>query len=168
MPNRAKVTKEDKIRLIRAQRSFQDYQLLADQMGINRSTARTIISRAMELDEPENFIEKSRGGMRPPKVEEMRLEVQNILERNSAVTIKNMNSELRRRHPQKPTISDSHLARVCHGMFYTLKKLETSPFDRNRQDVKEERREYASWFLEEASFSPRIVYIDEPGFNVWT
>ena len=40
--------------------------------------------------------------------------------------------------------------------------------DRNRPDVKEERHHYATWFLEVANCSPRLVYIDELGFNVWT
>jgi transposase len=77
---------------------------------------------------------------------------------------------LRGRLPAKPHISDTYISKICRGMFYTLKKLEACPADRNRDDVKQQRKDYARWFLEIAILSPRIIYmyIDESGFNVWT
>ena len=100
--------------------------------------------------------------------DEMRSAVENILGGNAAITLKDLNAALRRRLPNKPHITDAHLGRVCNGLFFTLKKLEPVPFDRNRPDVKEERHRYATRLLEVANCSPRVVYIDESGFNVWT
>lgn len=164
-----RISNEDKLRLIRAFRNLEDYQLLADQLGIKRGTARQIICRAMKNEDPEKIDERRRGGAHHVKVdEEMRAVISSIIGENPAATLVNINAEMRRRLPSKPQISDTHMSKVCHGMFFTLKKLECCPADRNRDDVKERRKDYSSWFLEVAVCSPRIVYIDESGFNVWT
>jgi len=169
MAQRRRISVEDKLRLVRAHRDLQDYQLLADQLGINRSTARTIVSTAMRQPDPENIINRPRGGARVVKVDDdMRLLIEDILSRNPAITLRSMNAEIRRRLPDKPQICDSHLGRVCQGMFFTMKKLEAAPFDRNREDIKEDRRLYATWFLEVVNPNPRVIFIDEAGFNVWT
>ena len=50
-----------------------------------------------------------------------------------------------------------------------VKKLETVEADRNREDVKESRREYAVW-LNELQGRPEpyeVVFVDESGFNLW-
>lgn len=169
MPRGRNINVEDKRRLVRAYRNAEDYQQLAEQLGINKSTARSIVSIAMRKPNPEDITNRARGGATRVKVDdEMRRAVEEIIGENAAITLKNMNIELRRRLPHKPHICDSHLGRVCHGLFFTMKKLEAAPFDRNRDDVKEERHRYATWFLEVANCNPRIVYIDESGFNVWT
>ena len=168
MPYR-RISDEDKLRLIRAFRNLEDYQLLADQLGIKRGTARQIIARAMRREDPENFDGRRRGGAHHIKVDdEMREAISTIIGENPAATLININAELRRRLPAKPHISDTYMSKVCRGLFFTLKKLEVCPADRNREDVKEQRRHYATWFLEVAVFSPRVIYIDESGYNVWT
>ena len=53
-------------------------------------------------------------------------------------------------------------------MFFTLKKLEPAPVDRSKAEVKQARKEYARWFIEVAFISPKVIYIDESGFNTWT
>ena len=117
MPRGRSVSVEDKRRLVRAYRNAEDYQLLADQLGINRSTARSIVSIAMRQPDPENITNRARGGAMRVKVDdEMRRTVEEILGENAAITLKNMNEELRRRLPNKPHICDSHLGRVCHGI----------------------------------------------------
>ena len=169
MLRRARVSVEDKLRIVRAYRALENYQLLADQLGINRSTARSIVSQAMRQPDPEAIENRPRGGARGIKMdEEMRAAVEDILSGNAGITLRDLNAELRRRLPNKPHISEFHLSRVCHGLFFTLKKLEAAPFDRNREDIKEERHRYATWFLEVAHCSPRVIYVDESGFNVWT
>ena len=59
---------------------------------------------------------------------------------------------------------------VYKGFFeISVKNLETVAVDRNRADVKEGRRHYASW-LNELQGRPEeheIVFIDESGFNLW-
>ena len=63
MLRRAHVSVEDKlrlVRLVRAYRALDGYQLLADQLGINRSTARSIVSPAMQQLDPEAIEDAAR------------------------------------------------------------------------------------------------------------
>ena len=105
--------------------------MITDVLGIKRCTARKILARANSQDDPEELPERPRGGARNTKVdEEMKAKISEILDRNPAITLQNLNRELRRQLPSKPTITDRHLGRICHGMLYTLKKLEVAPIDR--------------------------------------
>jgi len=123
----------------------------------------------MRQDDPEHFPEKSRGGAHNVKVDqEMREKIGEIIGANAAATLQTINDELQRLLPEKPRISSKHLSKVCQGMIYTLKKLECAPADRNRSDVKEARKQYARWFLENGLSAPRIVYVDGAGYNIWT
>ena len=167
--SRRVISVEDKKRLVRAHLSQQDYQLLADQLGIKRTTARKIVSNAMKQEDPTNFISNPRGGAHHVKVdEEMREAIANIIGRNPAATLRTINEELQRELPDKPVVSYKYLSTICKGMFFTLKKLEAAPADRNKTEVKQARKEYARWFIEVAFLSPRVIYIDESGYNVWT
>ena len=51
-----------------------------------------------------------------------------------------------------------------------LKKMETVAVDRNRDDVKNRRAEYANWYIQtiHANHPPDLVFVDESGFNLWT
>lgn len=167
--HRQVIRTEDKSRLVRAYRNLEDYLALADQLGIKRASARSIVSRAMKNDDPEHIEEKKRGGRHHVKVtEEMREVIADLIGRNPAITLKSLNSQLRERLPDSPHVHENYLGTVCKGMFYSLKKLEPQPVDRNRPDVKEERKRYANWFIENVVVSPLTIYIDESGYNVWT
>ena len=166
---RQRIDLRDKKRLIHAYLAREDYLLLAEQLNIPLSTARGIVSRAIKTNDPENIEEGKRGGPTNTKVDdEMKEVIRDILSGNPAITLVNLNTELQRRLPNKPRVTAKHLGTICNGMFFTLKKLQAAPADRNRPDVKAQRKEYATWFLEDALCAPRVVYIDEAGFNVWT
>ena len=109
MLRRSRVSIEDKQRLVRAYRALEDYQLLADQLGINRSTARTIVSTAMRQPDPEAIDNRPRGGAHGTKVDdEMRAAVEDILSGKASITLRDLNAEMRRSLPNKPHISESH------------------------------------------------------------
>ena len=128
---RNKISSADKLRLIRAYRNDEDYIHVADILGVSRSSARSFVSKAMKRKNLEDGEEKPRGGARNIKVDgEMRSLIVDALGRNPAITIKDLNLEMRRQLPDKPHIRDRYLGKVCHDMFYTLKKLEAAPFDR--------------------------------------
>ena len=107
-----------------------------------------------------------RGGRRENTVkidDEIRRTIEDI------ITLVGIGEELRRRRlPNKPAISRSTIARVCDGMLYSVKKLQACLFDRNREDVKEARRNYAQWVLEEGLVAADLIFVDESGFNLWT
>ena len=93
-----RIPTKDKLRLVRAYQNLSDYQLLADQLGIKRGTARKIVSDAMNREDPELFPEKTRGGAHSVKIDaEMREKISKIIGANSVTTLQTINDELRRR-----------------------------------------------------------------------
>ena len=114
MSRRRRVSVENKLRNVREHRAMEDYQHLADQLGINRSTAQTIVSIAMR--QPRQHRWGTRGGRRNVKVDDdMRRVIEDILGGNPAITLCDLNAELRRRMPDKPQACDTLVvsARRC-------------------------------------------------------
>ena len=163
---RRRIAQEDRERIVRAfEEPEQDYLVVADTLGVNRSTARGIVARFIR----ENRVdERSRGGRNNVKVnEEMRQCLEAILEENPMLTLEAINRKLREELPDRPHVHVRTVAKHLDGMLYTLKLAHTVPADRNRADVIQRRNEYAHWFLEEANLN-HTVFIDECGFNIWT
>jgi len=166
MSSRSKISLEDKKRLVRAFENEEDYMVLADQLNINRGSAKSIIYRTLKRD---GVIQKQRGGAMYSKVdEEMRNEIVRIVEENSAITLRGINEELKARLPNKNHIGKTTISNVLEGQLISMKVLQTSPAERNREDVKIARREYADWILREGQLADDLVFIDESGYNIWT
>ena len=163
---RRRIAQEDRERIVRAfEEPEQDYLVVADTLGVNRSTARGIVARFIR----ENRVdERPRGVRNNVKVnEEMRQCLEAILEENPMLTLEAINRKLREEPPDRPHVHVRTVAKHLDGMLYTLKLAHTIPADRNRADVIQRRNEYAHWFLEEANLN-HTVFIDECGFNIWT
>lgn len=166
MSTRARITLEDKKRLVRAFENEEDYGVLADQLGINRGSARSIIYRTIKRN---GVIEKQRGGATYRKVDdEMRNEILQLVEENPAITLQRINEALRQRLPNKPHIGKTTVSNILDGALITMKLLNTSPAERNREDVKRARKDFATWLLQEGQMADNLVYLDESGFNLWT
>ena len=109
-----------------------------------------------------------RRGYRPSKVDdEMRDSLQEILDNNPLLTLDTINTELRRRLPNKAAIWCSTLARALDGMLLTLKLAEDIPEGRNDDQNLQQRVDYAQWFLRQGVLA-HCIYIDECGYNLWT
>ena len=163
---RRRIAQEDRERLVRAfEEPNQDYLLVADTLGVNRSTARGTVTRFVR----ESRVRKrQRGGRHNIKVnEEMRQCLEEILNENPMLTLEAINASLRERLPDHAAIPVRTVAKHLDGMLYTLKLAHRVPADRNRADVIERRNEYAHWLMEEANLH-HTVFIDECGFNIWT
>ena len=107
--------------------------MVADATGVNRSTARSTVSRYVREG---RIAERPRGGPNHVRVDnEMRECLNDILNENCLPTLAQMNEELRRRLPGKPRIHDSTIGRTLEGMLFTLKLTRPLPADRNRPDV---------------------------------
>ena len=161
---RNQIGQKDRERLVRAFKApDQDYFVIADNLGINRSTARGIIGRYL----PEDRVgARPRGGRNHVKVnEEMRRCLEVILNGNCTLTLTAINAELQRCLPDKPYVSDRTISKHLEGMLFTLKLSHRVPAERNRQDVVERRHECAHWFLEEANLL-HAVFMDECGYNI--
>ena len=163
---RRRICQEDRERLIRAfEEQEQDYLVLADTLGIKRSTARGIVSRYLRGN---RIDERPRGGRNNVKFDDdMRQCLQEIVDENCTLTITAINSELQHRLPEKPNVHARTIAKHLEGMLYTFKLSRVLPADRNRPDLIDRRNEYAQWFLEVANLH-HAVFIDECGFNIWS
>ena len=163
---RRRIPQGDRERLVRAfEEPDQDCLVVADTLGVNRSTTRGIVTRFIR----ENRVDKRpRGGRNNIKVnEEMRQCLGEILSENTMLTLEAINAELKERLPDRPAVHARTIAKHLDGMLYTLKLAHRVPAERNRADVIERRNEYAHRFLEEANLH-HPVFIDECGFNICT
>ena len=110
MPRRNRIPIEHRERIVRA---FEDeaegYLLLADTLGVNRSTARGIVARYIREG---RIRDRPRGGRNNLRVDdEMRDCLEEIINENCVLTLSQINGELRRRLPAKPLIHDRTIAR---------------------------------------------------------
>ena len=89
----------------------------------------------MQQPDPEAIENKQRG----IKVnEEMRAAVEDILRGNTGIVL-DLKAELYRRRKNHRWANPTSM---CHGLFFTP-KARSGPFDRNREDTKDERHRYA-------------------------
>ena len=166
MPQRNRIPLEHRERIIRAfEDENEDYILVADTLGVNRSTARSIVARYIREG---RIAERPRGGRNNVRVDnEMRDCLNDILNENCLLTLAQMNRELRVRLPAKPRIHERTVARTLEGMLFRLKLARPLPADRNRPDVIQKRVDYANWFMGHAVLH-HSVFVDECGYNIWT
>ena len=143
MFRRNRISHDHRQRIVQAfEHENEDYLLVADTLGVNRSTARGIVARFIREG---RIHELARGGRNNIRVdEEMQDCLEQIINENSVLTLVQINGELRRRLPHKPEIHESTVARTLNGMLFTLKLVRIVPTERNRADVIEKRREYAT------------------------
>ena len=107
----------------------EDYLTVAATIGVNRSTARSIVARYLREG---RIAERPRGGANHVRVDdEMRNCLNDILNENCLLTLAQINQELRQRLPRKPTIHDRTVARILEGMLYRVKLARPLPFERN-------------------------------------
>lgn len=146
MAHRNRISTEVKERLVRAfEDPAEDYLQVADTLGVNRSTARSIVARYLREGRVE---ERPRGGPNNVKVDdEMRQCLNDIVEENCILTLRDINGTLRTRLPNKPQVHDRTISRTLDGMLIDLKLARPMPIDRNRPDVIQSRFGYATWFL---------------------
>ena len=166
MPRRNRIPIEHRERIVCAfEDETEDYLLLADTLGVNRSTAIGIPARYIRK---RRIRERPRGGRNNVLVDdEMRQCLEEIINENCVLTLSQINGELRRRLPAKPLIHGRTIARNLEGMLFRVKLVWHVPADRNRPGILQRRQEYGNWFMNHAIMC-HCVFIDECGYNIWT
>ena len=166
MQRRNRIPYEHRERIARALEDVYEVHLIvADTLGINRSTARSIVSRYVREG---RIAETPRGGRNHVRVDnEMRVCLNEIFNENCLLALTHLNQELGQRLPRKPRICDRTVARTLEGMLFRIKLARPVPADRNRPDVIQKRLDYANWFMGHAVMN-HTVFIDECGYNIWT
>nr|XP_054934453.1 uncharacterized protein LOC129388337 [Dermacentor andersoni] len=154
----ARVSAVDRSRIIDAYRRGGNLKQLAQTLGINIKTVRSITATDRETA-------KKRGGSSKKFDRDVVNTLREILEKNPSFTLMQIRMSLTEKFPGIE-ISKSTIDRLLDGHGYTLKLITQRPVDRNRPDVKEERRKFAQWLQNEGTTVTRY-YIDETNFNVW-
>lgn len=147
MPRYQRIPDDDKQRLYDAYQRGEDYLDLARQLGIKRTTAWAIVKRA---DENDGEVSRPRGGVRLQRVRvspELAAAAVAVVEDHPEFTLDQLNSEVRAKLPNHPTVGRTTLAKVLHGQLVTMKKLEDAPGERNSDRVKEARFNFANWLM---------------------
>ena len=115
---RARISAEDKRRIIDAHNNGEDYEETARVLGIARGTAWSIISRHQRT----GVIARPRGGRRNVKVDqEMSQQRVQIVEERPEFTLNQIKRDLELALPMKPRISISTISKMLHGQFYRSK-----------------------------------------------
>ena len=113
---------------------------------------------------------RPRGGARNTKVDnEMIAKMMEIVEEHAEYTLVQINTELRSALPHKPVVTESTIAKTLKNRLIVLKKLETVPQDRNREDILQARKSYAEWLLNVVNGinHTELIFVDESGFNLF-
>ena len=107
---RNRIPLEHRERIVRAFEDEEvDYLLVADTLGVNRSTARGIVARYISEG---RIRERLRGGRNVRVDDEMRNCLEEIINENCLLTLTQINHELRRTLPVKPEIHDHTVSRT--------------------------------------------------------
>ena len=163
-----KVSNTDRQRLVTAYEGGEDFVALADVLGINRDTARSVIRVWREEGRVERL---PRGGPRNRRVdEEMVATILEIAREEPFSTLTAIKEKLQVRLPHKPRVHISTIARHLENMLISLKiagKDADVPHRRNTPTTKETRHQYAIW-LTSLPVNHHVVYIDECGINLFT
>ena len=110
MSPRNRILLEQRQRIIQAFEDVsEDYLTVAATIGVNRSTARSIVARYLREG---RMAERPRGRVNHVQVDDEM--------RNCLLTLAQINQELRQRLPRKPAIHDRTVARTLEGMLYRV------------------------------------------------
>ncbi len=164
---RNRVPLNDRQRLVDAYEAGDDYLDLAQRIGINYNTARSIIR--VWLRDGRVEVQQQGGAHNVVVTAEMDDSIRDIALAEPFTTLTNIQQRLLLQFPDTP-VSVSTIARHLDGHCISTKiagKDADVPFERNRQATIERRGLYAQW-LAELGINERLIYIDESGYNVYT
>ena len=163
MPRRNRILLEQIERNIRAFEADgnEDYLMVAYTIGVNRSTARSIVARYFHGEG--RIAERPRGGAINVRFHnEMKDCLNDILNDNFMLTLAQINQQLRRRLPR---IHDRTVATTLDGKLFRYKIARRQPAKRSRPEVRQKSHDYANWFMGQAIVS-HPVFVDECGYNI--
>ena len=84
--------------------------MVADTLGVNRSTARGIVARYIREGHIRERPSGAQNNVLPVVEDEVRQCLEEIINENCVLTLSQINGELRRRLPAKPLIHDQTVA----------------------------------------------------------
>lgn len=164
----SQVNNRDRERIVRSYENGENFLDLANNLGINRDTARSIIRVWIS----EGRIERlPTGGRRRVRVDQaMIATILEIARQQPFTTLMQIKETLQQRLPDKPQVHVSTISRHLEGNLISVKiagKDADVPRLRNIPETKQKRYEYFTW-LTSLNLNDNIINIDECGFNLFT
>ncbi|KAG7170405.1 hypothetical protein Hamer_G027073 [Homarus americanus] len=158
MPRRHRITSAtDRGRIIEAYRAEQNFLVVAAALGVQRTTAYSIV----RVYQRENRVEAAHAGGRHKIIDNETLDlIVMLLEANPMMTLREIKEEVMDIFPTKPHFSEVTLSHYLEGELISLKMSRDAPAERNSPSVKEARHAYATWMLA-TGLQQQLVYIDE-------
>lgn len=142
---RARISNDTKTRTVAAHNEGRDYQETARILNVKPGTAWSIVRRSQRNL---GVGRGQRGGARNNKVDREMIDAcVEIVQDHPEFTLQQIKVELHNRLPNKPQVCISTISTMLHGELITVKKLENVVADRNRDDVKMARLQYAEWLV---------------------
>ena len=140
MPHRYQLVRpEDHRRIIDAYQDGRDYVAVAQELGVRRTTAWSVVVKWQRTGEA---TARPRGGNRLPKVDnEMRDLLVMIIKSDPTITLQRLNNLLRETWPDKPRVSNTTISRALHNCLISIKQTRNIQADRNRPVTKDKRHE---------------------------
>ncbi|KAH7967720.1 hypothetical protein HPB52_002014 [Rhipicephalus sanguineus] len=154
----SRVSVLDTARIVDAYRHGGDLKELAEALGINIKTARSIAATDRQTS--------LRGGGSKKKFgDDVVSTLRRIVDENCTFTLRQIKAALEEEMPGV-TISTSTVDRLLDAHSYSVKLVTQKPADHNRDDVKHSRKLYAQWLQ---SDGPRLCrfYLDVTNYNIW-
>lgn len=137
----------------------QDWRALAKSVGVAKSTAYRWVKNQTD-------IEKKRGGKRRTKIfAEHRISMEQYIEENPRITLKQITEKLRNDH--EITVSKECVRKHLDGLMFTMKNIRKEPERANSEANKTRRCEYVRQLLLYQADNIPIVYMDETNFNLY-
>ena len=153
-----KTSDEDRRRIIQCARTGGDLRTLAENLGINFRTCLSVARTNREY-------ELKRGLPRHKFTEEHKQHLCSVVDLNPEYTLKQIKEQMQKDFDGL-SISISSVDRLLDGYGYSKKLLINQPAERNRNDVKEKRHDFADW-LEKCGPGILRMYLDETNYNIW-
>lgn len=167
MLRRNRIPIEHRERIVRAfENEAEDYLLVADTLGVNRSTARGIVTRYVRegrIRETTCWLTKQRASWRLNEAVPGRYHQWELCSYTKP-------DKWRVEAKTSCQISDSwpdRCSKFGRNAVSRCKLVRPVPADRNRRDVLQRRQEYGNWSMNHAIMR-HSGFIDECGYNIWT
>ena len=123
-------------------------------LGVKRGTACSTIRRHQQTGQ----VEQPWGGAHNRKVDaEMTAFAIQTVEEHPEYTLLQINRELQTTVPRKANILIQCLSRLLRNQLIVMKRLETAPVVRNRDDSKQAQSAYADWHLQTVNHRCSII-----------
>ena len=153
---------EDRQKFIADMNRGRDLKEAAASFNITRRTAHRIWTEWCLTGEINVQV---RGGYRKKKLENhMIRKIQDWVDKDCSITLKRLQSKIARKYDVN--VCESTISNYIGSFRYSFKRVLVRPSAADTEELWEQRREFALWFVNEMGQGKHFIFADEVGFQV--